>query len=246
MLFVLASLSWAIPEGDAEPFSVAVADVGAFNPDARRVSEAILGAHADVVVVPECSRSSISEETLATQGYRLLLDARDPSPGGLCVVSRLEGDASVLPPAWAGPCATPFGVVRFSVGSQHLSVLAVHLPSRMPACEATNDGAVSNLAGLVGGGKLVADLGVGRAGDLVVVAGNLNAAGKQLAPLRAAGLAETGEVGGQKLSTWSLGPVRMWLDHVFVPAGWSVLSTSVFDLPGAEHRGLAADFVPGS
>jgi endonuclease/exonuclease/phosphatase (EEP) superfamily protein YafD len=79
----------------------------------------------------------------------------------------------------------------------------------------------------------------------VVVAGDLNSEKKQLAPLRAAGLAEAGERAGTALTTWSFGPVRLWLDHVFAPAAWPATDVSTFALPGSDHQGVYAAVAPG-
>lgn len=248
--FVVPSLILAVAGAparaeEAEPIAVAAANVKADNPDARAVSEALAAAKADVLVVTECTRKSLAPDTLAESGYRLLLDARDPSPWGICLLARIDGDAALVPAPWGGPCVGPLAVARFPLGGANVAVIGVHLPPRVPVCEASTDGAMAALAGLVKGGRLGADLGPARAGDPVVIAGDLNSEKKQLAPLRAAGLAEAGERAGVSLTTWSFGPVRMWLDHVFAPAAWPATDVSTFALPGSDHQGVYAAVAPG-
>ena len=121
-------------------------------------------------------------------------------------------------------------------------VIGGHLPSRLPACGDGGARAVSALAGLLEGGRLKSAFGPGQAGDAVVLAGNLNASGRQLAPFVAAGLADAG--GPRPPATRYAGPVALALDHVLAPAAWTVSSAAAFDLPGSSHRGVNASFLP--
>ena len=232
------------PASAAEPLVVAVANVKGDNAQARAVAEAIGGSHADLVVILECSRKSLAADTLEAEGLGLLLDARDPSPWGVCIAGRLEAETRVVPAPWSGPCLGPVGVARMAVGSGFVAALGVHLPPRLPECEGTTDVAIAALAAWVKDGKLAADVGPAHAGDPVVLLGDFNTDGKKLSPLRAVGLAETGEKAGVKLVTWSAGPLKAWFDHIFIPAAWAVESTVALDLPGSDHRGVVATILP--
>jgi hypothetical protein len=227
-------------EPDAEPFIVAAAHVGAQNAEARAAGEALNGVRADLVVVTGCSRPSLAEETVAEGGYRLLVDGRDPTPTGICLLGRVEGETALVAPPWGPPCSGPLVVGRVQVGDVPVTVIGALLPSRLPACNGNGDKAVKSLAGLVEGGALKVPFGPGRPGDRVIVAGNLNAQGRSLAPLLAAGLVDTG--GARPPGTWSAGPVRLAVDHVLVPAGWTVDRSVTFDLPGSDHDGVTATF----
>jgi hypothetical protein len=237
ILLVSAALAGAL---EAEPFVVVAAHPGEGNADARGVGEALNGVHADVAVVTGCSRGSLAEETVAVGGYRLVADGRDPTPTGICMLARVDGDATVMEPPWTAPCSGPIVVGRFSAGEVSQVVIGVHLPSRLPACGGGGDVALKALAGQIEAGRLRADLGPGRAGDGVVVAGNLNAAGRQLAPLWAVGLVDAG--GAKPEATWRAGPVGLALDHVLFPGGWSVERFSTFAIPGSAHRGVVAGY----
>ncbi len=239
MNLLIAGLALADPS-DAEPFVVAAAHFGESNTDARGAAEALNGVRADVVVITGCSRASLAEETLAVGGYRLLADGRDPTPTGICLVGRVDADAAIVPAPWSSACSGPLAVGRFSAGEGSLVVIGAHLPSRLPACGEGGKLAVRALAALVEGGRLRAPFGPGKPGDAVVVAGNLNTGGRQLAPLVASGLGSGG--GGRPAPTWFLGPFGLTLDHVLVPASWQLESTSVFELPGSSHRGVVAGF----
>lgn len=239
ILFLTAALAG---EPDSEPFLVATAHVGEHNRDARGAAEALNGIRADVVVVTGCSRGSLALETLAVGGYRLLADGRDPTPAGICLVGRVDGDTAVVPAPWTSDCAGPLVVGRFQAGAVPFVVIGGHLPSRLPACGDGGSRAVGVLAGLLGGGRLKSAFGPGQVGDAVVLAGNLNASGRQLAPFLAAGLADAG--GPRPPASWYAGPVAFALDHVLAPAAWTVSSVGAFDLPGSSHRGVSASFLP--
>lgn len=93
-----------------------------------------------------------------------------------------------MPAPWRGPCAGPIGVLRVPLGSSFVTLLGVHLPPRVPECAGGTDAAVVKSAALVREGRLVADLGPGRAGDAVVVAGDLGSDGRKLKPFVSVGL----------------------------------------------------------
>ncbi|GDX79822.1 hypothetical protein LBMAG42_16330 [Deltaproteobacteria bacterium] len=229
---------------EAEPVVIAIANLKAGNTEARAAAEAIAAKHPDLVLLTECSRVSLAEATFASNGLQLVLDGRDPSPWGICVAARVEGDVALIPAAWKGPCVGPMVVGRFELGRGPVALIGVHLPPRVPNCEATTDAAVAALAVLVSNGRLVADLGPAKAGDAVILAGDLNSYDKKLAPLRVAGLADTGEIEGVKLTTWQVGPIKLWLDHVLIPKSWPAEGTRVFEVPGSDHAGLVTTISP--
>lgn len=238
MILMLSVAMAVVPDG--EPFLVASAHFGETNPDARGAAEALNGVSADVAVITGCSKASLAEETLGVGGLRLLADGRDPTPAGICLVGRVEGDAAVVPPPWSADCSGPLVVGRFVSGSVSFVVIGGHLPSRLPACGRGGAVAVAALAGLLEGGRLKAAFGPGQPGDAVILAGNLNTSGRELLPLTTAGLADA--AGARPPATWYAGPVGLALDHVMGPGGWSVERSSTFELPGSSHRGVVAGF----
>ena len=78
----------------------------------------------------------------------------------------------------------------------------------------------------------------------MIIAGDLNSSDKKLAPLRVAGLADSGELEGVKLTTWQAGPIRLWLDHVLIPRHWPAEGTRTFIIPGSDHQGLVSTISP--
>ncbi len=240
ILWVFAALS-----GEGEPVTFATANLGARNSTPRAAAEAVVAAGADIVVLVECSRASLALDTLESAGLRLLVDGRDPTPWGMCVVGRVEGEASMVPAPWGGPCVGPIGVLRVPLGSAFVTVLGVHLPARAPECSGTTDAAVVKLASLFREGRLIAAFGPGRAGDAVVVAGDLGSQGRKLRPFVTAGLVDPAELADERLITWSLGPLRGWPDHILVPRTWGAGGGGVFDLPGSDHRGVWRAATPG-
>lgn len=229
---------------EAEPVVIAIANLKADNTEARAAAESISAMHPDFVVLTECSRVSLAEATFASNGLQLVLDGRDPSPWGICVASRVEGDIALVPAPWKGPCVGPMAVGRFELGRGPVALIGVHLPPRVPNCEATTDAALASLAAVVANGRLLVDLGPAKAGDAVIIAGDLNSSDKKLGPLRAVGLVDTGEIEGVKLTTWQAGPIRLWLDHVLIPKAWPAEGTRTFTIPGSDHAGLVTTISP--
>lgn len=230
---------------DSEPVVVATAHLKGESDDPRAVAESLGRVGADLMVLTECTRKAVAAETLEAVGMQLLVDGRDPSPWGICLVGKVEGDTAVVPALWGGPCVGPMAVSRLTLGATQVAMIGVHLPPRVPVCESSTDGAVLALAGLVKEGRLVRDLGPARAGDAVILAGDLGSQKKQLDPLRAVGLAEIGEKAGRTLTTWSMGPIRQWPDHIFVPASWSAAQVTTFAVPGSDHQGVVGLVEPG-
>ena len=190
LILVAAAAGAPARAEEAEPLGVAAADVNADNPDARAVSEALAAAKAEVLVVTGCSRRSLAPDTLAESGYRLLLDARDPSPWGICLLARIDGDAAAVPAPWGGPCVGPLAVGRFPLGGANVAVVGAHLPPRVPACEASTDAAMAALAGLVKGAKPPKILGNGKVEKKVAVKGVKTSAAARTAIEAAGGTVE--------------------------------------------------------
>jgi endonuclease/exonuclease/phosphatase (EEP) superfamily protein YafD len=106
------------------------------------------------------------------------------------------------------------------------------------------------LAELIEGGRMARNLGACRAGDPVVVVGDLNAlpVWKGIRRLGSRGLVDTYAAARRRpTGTWSAHP---WLpriariDYIFAPEGTDVRGAWAVGLPGSDHRLVVADLVP--
>lgn len=219
------------------------------NPQPREAAARITGLEPDVILLLEWSGLNLKSKALRRAGLEPVLNEYRRGAHGAAVWldAPLEGSASLVDNPVPGPCAMPLAVARIKHGRGHLTLLGVHAPPPIRVCEGLTQPTLMSLAGMIEAGRLIRDLGPGRSGDPVIVAGDLNAFpfSEGLARLRDSGLLDSyAEHNLMPSGTWSPGP---WfpplarIDYILVPKVCKVLDARVLDLPGSDHRLVSAD-----
>ncbi len=221
------------------------------NPQPVEAAARLAGLEPDVVLLLEWSGLNLKSKVLRQQGLGPVLNEHRRGAHGAAVWldAALEGSASLEDNPVPGPCAMPMAVARIKHQQAYLTLLGVHAPPPIRACEGLTQPTLVALAGMIEAGRLSRDLGPGRAGDPVIVAGDLNAFpfSEGLARLRGAGLLDSyAERNILPSGTWSPGswfPSLARIDYILVPHDCEVLDARVLDLPGSDHRLVMADVI---
>ena len=238
------------PPGDRPPgtWRVATANLAFDNARIDEASKVIGRLDADILIVLEWTGENLVLDRASVASRRVVLDAPSPGAHGVLVLVRrsLDAVAALEPTHVEGPCPMPIATVRIRSDREWVTLLGVHAPPPIELCEETNLPTLRFLAEIVEDGRLRADLGAGRAGDRLILAGDLNASPPSpgLEWLRDAGLVDTyAERRWLPRGTWasSVGPHLVRLDYVLVSRETDVLGSWTIDLPGSDHRAVVAD-----
>jgi endonuclease/exonuclease/phosphatase family metal-dependent hydrolase len=144
-------------------------------------------------------------------------------------------------------CRFPIATLRVETNQGPVAILAVHAPAPGRSCGPDNERALEELRSWVSEGRLTAAIGAARAGDPVIVAGDLNALpfSRGVRGLHAAGLRDTwSECHARPVLTWAPWP---WLprlariDYILVGGSIDIEESWVFDVPGSDHSLVMAD-----
>jgi endonuclease/exonuclease/phosphatase (EEP) superfamily protein YafD len=204
---------------------------------------------ADLILVLEWTGRNADLDPFLTGGFELRAASPRAGTGGSCVLAKsdIEATFEVVASPVAGPCAMPLTTARIRWGSGWLSLIGVHAPPPIAACGASNARFLAALTSWFADGRLTASAGTARAGDPVVLMGDLNAHpwSRLVVDLRKAGLTDAFGLGVAPPSfTWR--PVA-WLphlariDYILLGAGLRADAAHVLDIPGSDHRLVLAD-----
>ncbi len=230
------------PEGPAVGTHVVVANVNSFADAATTpaMAAALAATGAAVVVTIERRAESLP-------GYHRVADNYDEEmprvSHGTAVFCRDPGCAAAVTPTFGSQTmAMPLALVRLSSG---LCLLGIHGPPPAPYDPTGLGPYVARIADAIAGGRMVRDWGPCRAGDGVVVAGDLNGVplGAAWRRLVTQGLSDPLLRWGLRAVSWPVGggwPKAPFfvLDHVLVGAA-SAGGVAHFAIPGSDHRGLS-------
>ncbi|MCB9508525.1 MAG: endonuclease/exonuclease/phosphatase family protein [Myxococcales bacterium] len=235
--------------GGADVLRVATSNVYALNPYPKRTAGTLAALDADVLLVLEVTGEVLDRTSLERSGYVALVDRfADLRLGfGTAVFVRasLAAEASLVPPPVKGACQPGVAAVRLDVGQAHVALLGAHFAP--PACTDVTGSALDACAAWIGEGRLLRDVGPCRAGDAVLVLGDLNVVpyAGGWASMERAGLRDAwGAVHWRPGPTWAQPfglPSLLRIDAVLAPATWDVLGCWTLDLAGSDHDVVVAD-----
>lgn len=280
-LFLSRPDSPPFPAKPAGALRVCAANLNFGNHRPSELTRQLLSARPDILLLAEWTGANADPETLRRAGYRLVLDHPRMGTHGLAlfVHDGFEATARLHEAPISGPCRLPFLVARLRVGdrflagglssapsqtgisshgqpategpSRNITFLGVHAPPPVPSCKGTNLPYLEALAALLAAGRLREDLGPGRKGDPVLLAGDLNAlpTSRALATLHRAGLTDLlGLSPGRAFKpTWSPLPAipsMIRIDYILAGPAFKPLSARTLDFPASDHRAVLADLSP--
>ena len=226
---------------DGEGFSVMSANVQAFIDGAEELEEAIGDVAVDLFL-------QIEMRAVDVPGMRRVADNYDsglaiPSHGmGVYCSDNIECEASITENFGTATCGMPMSLVRVN---SEVCVMGLHVPPPAPFCALGVEPYVDEMLSHISDGAVSEAWGPCRAGDPIVIAGDLNGVpgGYGYRSIRAAGLVDPRSTAGIWGSSWPAGggwpnlPVFR-LDHVFGGSGVTISGVEHLRLPRADHKAL--------
>ena len=157
-------------------FRIGIANLNFRNKKADQISENLIKSDCEIVVLLEWTGDNANTNVLQSDGFRIVLDARQSNTNGIGVIAKkdLNVSADLLESPVDGPCRMPMVVVRFDYKDDRFTLIGVHVPPPFPMCRQTRVPTIGAVSSWVEDGVLVEDKGVGRKGDRVIIAGDFN------------------------------------------------------------------------
>lgn len=248
-LVVSRPASLPLPSRASDTFRLTVANINFENVQRDALSRTLVDTNSDLIVVFEWTGKNLNLELLTNQGFTILLN--DPRRGthGTCVIARhpRTGDANLIPAPIQGPCQIPFAAIRVQRRGEFVTIVGVHAPPPVLACQQTTAPTLQAVASWVRQGKLLTPLGKSKKGEPVIVAGDLNVSPFH-SVLRELSHAELHDA--YSSATWCPGPT--WtprlgfpacvrVDYIWIPDEFTPHNAHVIPLPGSDHRGVVVD-----
>ena len=226
---------------DGDGFTVMSANVQAFTDGAEELEEAIGDVAVDLFL-------QIEMRAVDIPGMRRVADNYDsglamPSHGmGVYCSDNIECEASITENFGTSVCGMPMSLVRVN---SELCVMGLHVPPPAPFCALGVEPYVVEMLSHISDGAVADSWGPCRAGDPLVIAGDLNgvSGGYGYRAIKAAGLIDPLSSVGIWGASWPAGggwpnlPVFR-LDHLFSGPGATVSGIEHLRLPGADHKAL--------
>jgi len=128
-------------------------------------------------------------------------------------------------------------------------VLGVHAPPPISTCKGTTIPTLETICSWVRDGVLQRDVGAGKTGDVVIIAGDFN-----MYPFHPV-FHRFKEVGLRDVfreANWRLGltwkplswlPPMVRIDYILTGKHFQTVNAYVFNIPGSDHRGVAGDLM---
>lgn len=240
-LLCLASLCIS---ASASALTIVTSNLYAGNQRAERATQRLLRSDPDVLVVLEYTGYNLAQDRLAE--YRAVARFAAPNAHGIAVYVRsgIEAVGTVIASPVSGPCAMPIATVRLNSSTAPITLIALHAPPPLRACNNMTGPTVTAVQQWLSEGRLQHDIGVGVRGDMTIVAGDLNSFPRSswIRDFARLGFEDAGDGAGTMYSgTWSpyaAIPKVIRIDYVFVPTQLEVTEARTFRVPGSDHKGI--------
>jgi endonuclease/exonuclease/phosphatase (EEP) superfamily protein YafD len=257
-LFVAGVTVLELPTGLPPPtdrhgasLRIAAANLAFDNQESGAAGRRVAALEADLLILLEWTGENADGHE-GQDSWNVLLDEPRRGAHGVRVLARpsLEAEAELVAAPVDGPCPMPVATARVRFGREWLGILGIHAPPPIEDCGETNGPTLTALAGLVDDGRLLEDVGAARRGDRVVMAGDFNAlpGSAEMAPLRYVGLVDTHTSRHWRpIGTWTPAksiPHLLRIDYVLAPRDLPVVGSWTVELPGSDHRAVAAELAP--
>ncbi len=247
-------LLWTLPawpdlgHPERDVLRVFTANIMAGNDQGGEATKVICAGRPHVIILLEYTGRNADLDLLRRKGYEIALESAEPGTHGICVLTRGFQDgvsAQLIASPVKGPCRIPIATLRIRYKQTYYTIFGLHAPPPIPDCKNTTDPTLRVLATWIGNGRLLKNVGAGRKGDPVIIAGDFNVFSSNSAfrGLKSCGLADTYEK-----TNWRHGPT--YSPSTFLPAAVRIdyilsslppLSAKTIHLPGSDHRGVVAD-----
>ncbi len=217
------------------------------NGKAGEVSDILIRTDFDLAVLTEWTGKNALRDRLQKAGYVIALDYPMEGTHGLCVLAKtdLKIESDMVPTPIMSLCRMPFAVSRFLFHGVYITFIGAHTPPPVSACHDANRPTLKAMAAWIENGRLKSDLGPGRKGDPVLIAGDLNEyhPSRSLARFSTVGMTDAFQCGWKPQPTWApMGvPSLIKIDHILMGKGFTATGAYVIDMNGSDHRSVVAD-----
>ena len=247
-------LLWTLPawpdlgHPDRNVLRVFTANLMTGNDQGTEATKVICAGRPHVIVLQEWTGKNADLDLLRRKGYKVIIDHPERGTHGICVLTRGFQDpvtAKVIASPVNGPCKIPIGTVRLQYKKNFYTIIGLHAPPPIEACKNTTEPTIRAVAKWIANGRLTKDIGAGRAGDLVIVAGDLNVFpfNGALETLQSTGLKDAFE-----RTNWRYGPTYSPTQYLpaairidYILSSLQPVDAKTIHLPGSDHRGVVAD-----
>lgn len=250
-IWFFISLPNAVPERKPDTIRIAHMNMLYTNTTVSRLVETLPRQQADVWVITEYTGDSLVRQWFPENGYRILVERPSHGTHGLLMAVRhsMSASGAVLPKPLKMHCVMPQGSIRVDTPSGPISIFGIHAPPPLWSCVAAYEPMHRFLSTMAKEGRLTRDLGVGKAGDRLILIGDFNMGSYDS---RTDWYVRGGLLDAYLLHNWRPGPT--WSPGTWFPSliridyAWVShhLQTSYawhFRVPGSDHRGIAFDLI---
>ncbi len=212
----------------------------------QKVQDELIRSEPDIITVIEWNGDNLDLRKFDSAGYLVILNHPRKTVHGLCILSKTPGEIQLIESPVVTPCSLPIGQFRFKINQTQFCLFAVHAPPPVQACAGTTEGYLEAVVSWISEGKLKQDIGIGKPGDRVLIAGDLNTLPFQnaLALFKKAGMYDHYSTFNFAAPTWK--PYKRWpylgkIDYILVSKGIPCEDQLRFKIAGSDHLGVLGD-----
>jgi endonuclease/exonuclease/phosphatase (EEP) superfamily protein YafD len=206
----------------------------------------IILSNPDIITIIEWTGNNINLSKFRDVGYKVVLDHPRKKVHGLCILSKFEGQSSIVESPIETPCALPIGQFHFKWQDHFITLFAVHAPPPVPDCKGTTNDYLIAVSDWIKDGYLSRNVGSGKEGDLAILAGDFNSISlaKGIRQLKKKGLNDEYSLftlTGQTWKPFKYFPPVAKIDYILFANKFSATNTVRFNINNSDHLGLQAD-----
>lgn len=243
-----------LPMNNSSIFRVGTINLNYENKSPSEVSKSLIKTDSDILVILEWQGKNLDLKRLKEAGYKVFLNKPQIGTHGICIIGKNSRNihVSLIESPVKGPCPIPIATARFKMNNRDITLLGIHVPPPVSACEKTTIPTIQEICSWIEKGVLNQNIGVGKKGDVVIIAGDLNMFSfhPQMSCFEESGLQDIVEEGSWRLNpTWSpkgLLPAMLRIDYIFVSSLFEVTDSYNFTVPASDHRGVIGDIKFGN
>lgn len=229
--------------------TIATANIYGFNEKPNKVTDTILKINPDILIILEWSEINLNLNDLINHDYYTIINNPKTGTHGIAVLAKtkFQADGQVIISSIKGPCQMPFASASFIINNMRFTIFGVHLPPPLYACQNKTEETIKEIQSWVTDGKLNRDIGSGKKGDRVIIAGDFNtfSFSKIIKKFSKLGLIDSHEKSDKLYEpTWSPYeqlPKLARIDYIFVTKYFRINNSRTYKIPGSDHKGIICE-----
>ena len=212
----------------------------------EKLQRQLINSNPNIIVMLEWSGNNLVLTEFTSQGFRVVLNEPTRGVHGICMLSKLNGSASIIEAPIKTPCPIPIGQLRFEWQNSSISLFAIHAPPPIAACEATTGKYLNAVSKWFESGNLTTDIGAGKKGDQLILVGDFNSISlhQNIKRMKSKGLNDAHCDFCVTDQTWrpsSSFPYLVKIDYILTSGSLKSINAQRFRISKSDHLGLLAD-----